>query len=352
MTRNDLRNPRKLSPGAAAAAARQRAWAAAGNSQRSGEAAVQHCSGRCELKHLPGHGRRTERCWRPSRFQCQKCRRVVSSPCAGGSMAKCAPCAEVKRGDWKAVFRSGFMGRRGAVLLLFVTLTAPGRRVLPWDVSRCSHGADVKCSGEVGCKVERLALARWNTHAVKQWSYFKQDFMRAFPGCKLDYAKSWEEQERDALHAHAMVRVTGPVTAAQFETWCRRWASGHGFGPQLTVDNIDTDDERMMAVVAGYLGKYVTKGYDDLAVVAWEYEPGVLAHRRVRPCSTSRAWGDSLATCVARRRAWSLAGGLVRAHDEVGGACGAAALICTTEVPQEGAGSVVLPSVEPVSSAV
>ncbi|MGB3764796.1 MAG: hypothetical protein WA966_16415, partial [Ornithinimicrobium sp.] len=54
----------------------------------------------------------------------------------------------------------------------FVTLTAPGERSLPWDTSKCTHSAETKCSGSIGCKVQRVPMAAWNGDAPRGWSDF------------------------------------------------------------------------------------------------------------------------------------------------------------------------------------
>ena len=251
----------------------------------------------------------------------------------------------LKRGDWAAIGRSG-LGRPEASLEAFVTLTAPGRSVLPFDRSRCSHGPTVRCSGTIGCKVEAGALAAWNDVAVKQWSYFRQDFRRRFPGCDLEYMKAWELQQRDALHVHALVRVVGGVSAGELDAWVASWADAHGFGHQYVVDMIDCGDELKAAQKAGYCAKYASKGYDALSEVPTRCVDGSVGARRVRPCSTSRAWGDTLRVCRARRLGWSrsgeaMAGGL--GAQLAGDQAPEAPLTCTTKVPQR-VGMVDLPS--------
>lgn len=291
------------------------------------------CVGGCSFVRLPSPGASTEQCWRPNQFRCKHCYRVVSSTCGGGSVSKCAPCAELKRGDWAAIARSG-LGHEDSSVEAFVTLTAPGASVLPWDTARCSHGPTERCSGTIGCKVERDALARWNVLAVKQWSYFRQSFRRAFPGCDLAYMKAWELQQREALHVHALVRVVGAVNLEQFEAWVASWAESHGFGKQYVVDSIAVADELKRAQKAGYCAKYASKGYDDLSDVPTVMADGSTGARRVRPCSTSRAWGDTLKVCRERRRGWSLGGVGGDVHAPAG-AAPAAPLTCTTKLPQD-----------------
>jgi hypothetical protein len=50
-----------------------------------------------------------------------------------------------------------------------VTLTGPGRDVLPWDLSNCAPGKH-RCSGKRGCKVVWSAAAEWNSTVTERLS--------------------------------------------------------------------------------------------------------------------------------------------------------------------------------------
>lgn len=247
-------------------------------------------------------------CERPGRIYCHSCRTWSGVRCNTGSRAKCGPCSELKRGDVASVARSGFLGHPAA-LLWFVTFTAPGAKLLGWDRSKCSHGAGVRCSGDVGCVVDAVALAAWHSGLPKRWSYFRQWMQRELPGCDVQYVKTWEAQKRGALHCHAMVRVTGIASAKRIDATLRRFAGVHGFGTRTDVQQINALNIQQVARTAGYVAKYISKGYDDLRGVAVLNSAGDVVRKGLRPWSASREWGDTMAVCRDRRQAYATSGG-------------------------------------------
>lgn len=248
-------------------------------------------------------------CERPNRWVCRNCGEVVYGICYS---LDCEPCAELKRGDLKAVFRSG-ASVSPVDRLFFTTLTAPGETptaggfALRWDRSMCAHSPDVKCSGDLGCRVVKSDSDAWNAGLPKRWSYFRQFMERELPGCTVQVVGVWEWQQRGALHRHCLVRVTGVCTEASYRRALRAYRDAHDFGNRYDVQVIDAADDRAVAIVAGYLGKYCVKSYGDLGDVACGYSvvPTLQGHlvrrRRLRGWSASRTWGDTLQVCRARR---------------------------------------------------
>lgn len=226
------------------------------------------------------------------------------SRCGAARPSKCAPCAEIKRQDVAAVGRSGWTDRptdRG----WWVTLTAPGADILPWDSSRCSHGSAVPCSGKIGCVVDEHALAIWHDEVGQRWSWFVTDLRREL-GCDVQFFKTWEPQSRGALHAHSMMRTQGPVSESRFRTAVTVCAARWGFGEQIKVEMVDLGDSLQAAKCAGYCAKYSSKGADALpAVQRLNMVTGELRHGGYRSWSSSRSWGSTMAAIRLRRCQWA-----------------------------------------------
>jgi len=191
----------------------------------------------------------------------------------------------------------------------FVTLTAPGQDVLPFDRTLCNHSAGVKCSGEIGCLVEADALAIWHAGLALRWSHFMTD-LRDVLKVDVQFFKTWELQRRGALHAHAMLRVVGIVTDRRFRAAVRMLSKRYGFGPELDVQQVDLSCSREVAKRAGYCAKYASKSADQLATVRrLDVTTGEVLCGGFRAWSSSRRWGETMCGVKARRRAWAVSVG-------------------------------------------
>lgn len=147
------------------------------------------------------------------------------------------------------------IGRIGCMLpgeLFFVTLTAPGVDVLPWDRSMCSHPSDVRCSGAIGCRVVHDAAAAWNASFTSRADDFWTDVRRSRTlnphRGRVEKFRGVELQARGALHGHFLVRSTAGLRLSK--GLLRSLARRHGFGVQVDVRRATADD-------AMYLSKYV-----------------------------------------------------------------------------------------------
>jgi hypothetical protein len=132
---------------------------------------------------------------------------AVNVRCNAKRASKCATCAARHRRNVARVGRSGWLDRptdRG----YFVTLTAPGEDVLPWDTAQCVHDDDVSCSGSLGCRCEVGSLAAWHADLGQRWSWFVL-YLRRELGVDVQYFKAFEAQRRGAQHAHCMFRFVG-----------------------------------------------------------------------------------------------------------------------------------------------
>lgn len=245
--------------------------------------------------------------------------------CGSARPSRCAPCSEVKRGDIAAIGRSGWIDNpadRG----YFITLTAPGADVLPWDRSRCSHSPGVPCSGSIGCQVESLALALWHDGVGQRWSWFMTE-VRRLSGVDVQFFKTWELQRRGALHLHSMMRPDGVISDRRFRAAIRLAASRYGFGGQVDVQVFSLSDTEAAARSAGYVAKYASKSADDLPTVArCDRYTGEIRPVGLRSWSSSRRWGDTMASIRLRRCQWAAttAAGTVAGDPTPGAAVGGA----------------------------
>lgn len=221
---------------------------------------------------------------------------------------KCRPCGESHRRRLQRVMVSGTEvddlvpdqpGR-----LFWCTITAPGQDRLPWDPNACRHAPDVECSGKLGCQVDGLTAAAWNGFAPRRWSWFVT-YVRRLLGDHVEFAGSWEWQERGVLHRHFLLRTTTPRSTKNVRVHVRSAARRWGFGTQFDVVPLTASAH----LTAWYAAKYSSKTADDMdgRQVLNPRTGELLASRGFRPWSCSRKWGDSMGTVRARQRAWWLA---------------------------------------------
>lgn len=234
------------------------------------------------------------------------------SRCGASKSSVCPECAELKRGDIAAVGRSGWIDAptgRG----YFVTLTAPGGDVLPWDRERCLHGSAVPCSGAIGCVVEHGAMARWHEGLGQRWSWFVTE-VRRLTGLEVQFFKTFEVQKRGALHIHTMLRVEGVITDRRFRAAIKLAASRWGFGKQVDIKTVDLADTETAAKVAGYCAKYASKSSDALVDVhRMDWHTGEFRPVGLRSWSASRSWGDTMKSIKLRRCQWAATSGATAA---------------------------------------
>lgn len=99
---------------------------------------------------------------------------------------------------------------------------------MPWDREQCTHSAGVKCSGTIGCQVDEREAALWHDDLAQRWNWFVTDLRRTLD-LDVQFMKTYEPQERGALHAHAMMRVVdGVVSDERFRVAVREWCREAG----------------------------------------------------------------------------------------------------------------------------
>jgi hypothetical protein len=111
--------------------------------------------------------------------------------------------------DWRIVLLENLIAYGGKAVLY--TLTPPGVNALPWDRSRCSHAADVPCSGRLGCVIEEAARKAWNETSQKRLSRLYETVQAAVKrevGMRANVlAIGKEAQKRGAVHFHYALGV-------------------------------------------------------------------------------------------------------------------------------------------------
>jgi hypothetical protein len=256
-------------------------------------------------------------CQRPSKMRNVFTGEEHLSRCKSARPSVCAPCAEVKRKDVASIARSGWTDRptdRG----YWCALTAPGVALLPFDRSLCTHSPTLKCSGrDLGCQVEAEPLALWHALLPGHWTHFVTALRRLLnPGLsgppsswpvQVEFVKTYEPQDRGALHAHFMVRVIGVCTDAAFQAAFAKAADQNVFGQQMKCEMVDLSNPLTVARCAGYCAKYSTKSSDALPHVRRVFADGSVCVGGLRSWSASRHWGETMKSLHQRRRAWAVA---------------------------------------------
>lgn len=244
------------------------------------------------------------RCDHPQRIVCSLCSAQRGKRCRATRESRCAPCAHSHRLLLKQVIVSGAVEARQVGQFFFVTITAPGADVLPWDAGACSHAPEVPCSGKLGCKVDGFDGAVWNGTAPRRWSWFVT-YLRRRLG-HLEFVGVWEDQERGVLHRHFLMRLDRPTTERRANAAVRNCARRWGFGSQYDVRAITGEAAREAWYIASYATKTVDRVGDRkiLNPRTGELRQGAVGFRA---WSASRHWGDTCKRVRERQRAWAAA---------------------------------------------
>ena len=145
-----------------------------------------------------------------------------------------------------------------------VTLTAPGREVLPWDQSKCRSGAH-RCSGKRGCRVHWLEAAVWNadlTVRLGRLLKLARERVRHKHGqhakvVVLGYV--CESQQRGVFHPHIVLGYTTAADRAALDTFRGALAQRRGeYGRYRTqVVRRRNPGSFLAADAARYISKYL-----------------------------------------------------------------------------------------------
>lgn len=140
--------------------------------------------------------------------------------CQSRLTSKCPSCAELYRGDWAAIARSGIFDCDPVAFRFYLlTLTAPSFGGVHRDpkaagvkVGRCRCGvvhtfADVKLRGVPldAAGYDYAGAVAWNRDSGVLWDNTRRRLRDHLPGVEFFVVREW--QDRGALHLHALVRV-------------------------------------------------------------------------------------------------------------------------------------------------
>jgi hypothetical protein len=137
--------------------------------------------------------------------------------CGSRIKSKCGSCAELYRGDWAAIARSGvFDGPVEQYRFYLLTLTAPsfgGVHRVPREGAakcRCGRVHDAKDAGLRGVPLDDAAYdyagqVAWNRDAGVLWDRTRRRMRDRWDSLEYFIVREW--QDRGVLHVHALVRI-------------------------------------------------------------------------------------------------------------------------------------------------
>jgi len=133
--------------------------------------------------------------------------------------------------------------------VMLVTVTAPGRSVLPWSIERPSE-------------CDRAALAEWSVTIPERWRSLNNkartnalNRSKASSGLTV-IAYVWQSQKRGAPHLHVLVPAT--LLGRRYASAVKELAASHGFG---FVDIQPSTGSALAA--AHYLSRYLTRDLNE-----------------------------------------------------------------------------------------
>jgi len=228
-------------------------------------------------------------CDNPIKFLYPCCSYSYIKKCGATKEDKCYPCAQRSKMDKKLAMISGL--NKSPMGWIEITLTAPGAKDLPWNLVACNHISSIKCSGKIGCKVDEIDGAEFNSRMPKNWNRFMQAVRRLFSE-EIQYGKVFEAQTRDVLHIHALLVGAPAWSIKRIEKEFRRLALVHGMGAQMSVKRPVGDSPNDKGRAVNYASKYLTKGSKTLKTVS--ARTGEIRVGGYRDFTQSRAFGDTL----------------------------------------------------------
>ena len=146
-----------------------------------------------------------------------------------------------------------------------VTLTAPGRDVLPWDTSKCRPGRH-RCSGKRGCRVHWLAAADWSSDlTVRLGALIKvarERTRRKHGGTAAVTVLAYvcEAQQRGVFHPHIVLGYRTAADRAALDTFRSALAEArgeYGFGTGEGSFDGGMPDRFSARDAARYVSKYL-----------------------------------------------------------------------------------------------
>jgi hypothetical protein len=144
------------------------------------------------------------------------------------------------------------------------TVTAPGQDVLPWDREHCSVLGEHRCSGALGCRIDRERAAAWNKEAPAKWRDLHRAAYQRCQRAKLKpwlLVRPWEMQHRGALHVHPVLAYGTARERHAARTYMRHLAE---LAPHYGFGYVDRKLEVMSKrAAAAYLSAYFVTGKNE-----------------------------------------------------------------------------------------
>lgn len=145
-----------------------------------------------------------------------------------------------------------------------ITITPPGKDVIPFDRSRCRHPEGVRCSGKLGCVVQEDDADSWNDTAEKRLGKLhRRAAARARrlhgPGT-IVAARTWEPQKRGLEHAHIVAPARTVRERARNRAYVaavKELSGEYGFGFADVRESFEGEGSGIRA--AAYVAKYIAK---------------------------------------------------------------------------------------------
>lgn len=173
------------------------------------------------------------------------------------------------------------------------TVTAPGRKLLPFDPAVCAHRGRHRHSGPEGCRVYADLARRWNRDAQKRWSKLYhaaiEEVRRRHPKMALRIAALVPEpQARGLIHLHAAVsrrrgNLIDRMASDALLRALKRLAPAYGFSGDMTRGVTREKPGRFgkASHLASYLATYLRpspRRKHDLRALLADLEVGARRH--------------------------------------------------------------------------
>ena len=228
--------------------------------------------------------------------------------CGSRIKSRCESCAELYRGDWAAIARSGvFDGPVERYRFYLLTLTAPsfgGVHRVPRSGSptRCGCGTEHSTAdtGLRGVPLDPVTYdyagqVAWNRDAGLLWDRTRRRLRDRWESVEYFIVREW--QDRGVLHVHAIVRIArGEAPAAIALRDAARTATAVSkvdgsvveWGTQAKCDAFRADGDGAKTIwylskALNYVLKDVATDADDVPVAVWRHQVALGdAARRMR----------------------------------------------------------------------
>jgi hypothetical protein len=195
--------------------------------------------------------------------RCPGCSRPIPNKVRRCSSRRCPAYSSIWAQDTR---RRLFENLKTLKLAVMFSVTAPGSDLYPWDPESCLHAGGVKCSGDIGCRVNEDAARAFNARVSPWWSELhrvaklRADRATGFKGTIA--ARVWEKQKRGLAHMHGVLSVSTPAELKWVETYVNALsdlAPSKGFGFVDGWEKIRTKVKPGVEAAA-YLAGYFVKG--------------------------------------------------------------------------------------------